>query len=519
MVYKKFLLILIYYFIFNYNIIFAMSEVLQFGVQLFTSAVEKAAEVKMRTEGYKEELINTQKAITKLIEKEQVKTKNLAIISEIKNDLIKQIEINNNENQLVVDSLYKIINTVYKNFISLSREFKEKYNKLSVAEKDRSKFLLQVGLFSIKEALYGYLSFLKEHNYQLQNVSQKIQSKGNLNSLYVQMPEDKKFIDPVFDSDDVIANFDLLFSAIDRESDTLMRSRDLLVNNNLVFFNNISSEILTIINNTANKEAIKDINNLKDVFYDLSGSLNIFKDRLFKALVDFADSRSEAKSTLYKLKALLDINHDKIKNIIKYMNNIIQDKNYILNDFIKDLYSNLLDNKKIIVERKDNYFESLSKANTGINKLADLLKNFYLFMKENTQKLDYILLNEFLNRASSVVGNYKNAVFVRNQEIEDSILFLSYLDSFSINLKSDIVKFQSRSQKKLSEQKNLQFNISPENNIFDKKYSKKKHSINKHKGNLNQSNKSVGDGSFSKKNKKINSKKDSVRVPNVKGKK
>ena len=58
MVYKKFLLILIYYFIFNYNIIFAMSEVLQFGVQLFTSAVGKAAEVKMRTEGYKEELIN-----------------------------------------------------------------------------------------------------------------------------------------------------------------------------------------------------------------------------------------------------------------------------------------------------------------------------------------------------------------------------------------------------------------------------------------------------------------------------
>lgn len=518
MIYKKFLFFLIYYFIFNYNIIFAMSEVLQLGVQLFSSAVGKAAEVRMRTEGYKEELINTQKAITKLIEKEKAKIKNLAIISEIKNDLIKQIEINNNENQLVIDSLYKLINTVYKNFIALSREFKEKYNKLAPGEKERSKVLLQIGLFSIKEALYGYLSFLKQYNYQLQNVSQKIQSKGQFNSLYVQMPEDKKFIDPVFDSDDLIANFDLLLAGVDGQSDTLLRSRDLLVNNNLVFFNSISGEILTIINNAAQRESSKDVNNLEEVFYDLSESLSNFKDKLFRALVDFADSRSEAKSILYKLKALLDINYNKIKNIINYMNNTIEDKNYTLNNFIKDLYNNLLENKKIIVASKDSYFESVSKTNIGFNKLAEVLRNFYLFMEKNTQNLGYVLLNEFLNRAKSVIANYKNAVLVKNKEIEDAILFLSYLDSFSINLKANIAKFQLGLENKLSQQKILQFNISPENNIFDKKYSKKKRIVNQHKGNSNELNKGVDNRSSSKINKKVNFKKNSGSMRSSKGK-
>jgi hypothetical protein len=494
-----------------------MSEVLQFGVQLFASSFAKAAEVKMRTEGYKQEVINTQKAITQLLEKEKAKIKNLAIISEIKNDLIKQIEINNNENQLVVDALYKVINTIYKQFIALSREFKEKYNKLPLEQKERSRPLLQIGLFSIKEVLYGYLSFLKQYNYQLQNVSQKIQSKGQFNSIYVDMPEDKKFIDPLFDADDLIANFDVLLVSIDEQSDTLIRSRDLLVNNNIIFFNNISSEILTIINNASNRESSKDVNNLDEVFYDLSDSLSSFKDRLFRALVDFADSRSEAKSTLYKLKALLDINHNKIQNIIKYMNNAIEDKSYTINSFIKDLYNNLLENKNTIVKSKDSYFESLSKTNIGFNKLADSLKNFYLFMEKNIQNLDDAVLNEFLNRAKSVITNYKNGVLVKNKEIEDAILFLSYLDGFSINLKADIKKFQSGIQSKSSQNNKVQFNISPENNIYDKKYSKNKQGGHQNKANVNELHKS--DKSISKRNKKNNIKKDSVSVRRVKGKK
>jgi hypothetical protein len=479
MISKKILFLIII----HCNIIHGMAQLVQLGVQLVAVSAQQAAAVKMQTEGYKQELINTQKAITDLVEREKTKTNNLIKISNIKNELVKNIEINKNESQLIIDALYKIIYTSYKNFINLSKKFKEKYNKFLVQQTSSSNILFKVGLTAIQEVLYQYIFFLKEYNYQLQNVSQKIEFNGQFNSVYVEMPENEKFIDPAISNNELIKNLDSFLSNTDEKGDTLLRSRDLLSNNNVILFNTISNKILDTINNLENNESNKDIDNMNQVFYDLGDQLSIFKDKLFIALNEFSLSQSEAKSILYKTIALLDINYNKIKNIILYIDNSIESKNYTINDFVKELYKNVLNNKKVIKNSKEIYLNSLSKNNNGLKDLVKLFNDFLVFMKTNIEKINFSMLNEFLNRAKSVIASYQNSILIKNKEIESGVLFLSYLDNFLIELKDNATKFQSNLKDKSTTKDDIKFNIHPDSNIFDQIYSKNKNHKKKHESN------------------------------------
>ena len=166
------------------NIVFSMSELINIGSNLLFGSIAAAAkakaEVQELTKGYKEEIINTQKAMTNIIEKEKAKTNNLLIISSIKNYLIQKIESNKNENGLVIDPLTKIIYTSYKKFYSIIKELKIKYKKLS-SNKDKNSTLIKLAILVINSTFTEYISLLKQYNYQIQNVNQKIQTNNKFN--------------------------------------------------------------------------------------------------------------------------------------------------------------------------------------------------------------------------------------------------------------------------------------------------------------------------------------------------
>lgn len=478
MLYKK----LLFIFFYGNNIIFGMAQVAQLGVEVFAASMQKMAAVKMQTEGYKQELINTQKAITDIVEKEKAKTNNLILISSIKDYLIQQIELNKNENGLIVDSLIKIVYTSYKNFFGIIKQLKNKYNQLTIKDKNNS-MLIKVAILIIYRTFNEYISLLKQYNYQLQNVSQKIQTNNQFNSVYVDVSENVQFVDPLVDVDNSIKNLDSFLFDIDNQSDVLIRSRDLLSNNNLVLFSDISSRILDTINRAENNESNKDVNDSSQVFYNLADQLGMFKEKLLEALSQFQNSQSEASSYLYKTIALLDINYNKIKKVILYLNNSIENTSYTVNDFIKDLYRDLLDFKQVVKKSKNKYLHTLEKNNIGFVDLVNKLKDFMSFLINNSQKLNYASLSQFLNSANSGIFTYHNEVRIKNKMINDQLIYFGYIDNYLVDLKEGIAAFQINIQNKsVNKDENIvEFNIQPNVTIFDKIYSHAKHDIKKNK--------------------------------------
>ena len=96
---------------------------LDFGMNLVGSIVKTAAETKMRTEGYKQEVIAGLKEITNITEKEAYKTKNLQKISLIKNETIRKIDKYMNELTLTIKPLQEVAYSSYKNFINAAKLF------------------------------------------------------------------------------------------------------------------------------------------------------------------------------------------------------------------------------------------------------------------------------------------------------------------------------------------------------------------------------------------------------------
>ncbi len=112
---------------------------LDFGMNLVGSIVKTAAETKMRTEGYKQEVIAGLKEITNITEKEAYKTKNLQKISLIKNETIRKIDKYMNELTLTIKLLQEVAYSSYKNFINAAKLFLKKYNTFKTSNKNIAK--------------------------------------------------------------------------------------------------------------------------------------------------------------------------------------------------------------------------------------------------------------------------------------------------------------------------------------------------------------------------------------------
>jgi len=492
------LYILILFNFFYHSYFFAMSVAADFGVQVFTESIRKMAEVKMQTEGYKQEVIETHKAISSLLEKELSKIRNLRIISSIKDSLVQKIELNKNKNVLVMDSLTNVLYTSYKNLLAIIRQFINKYNEFVSKNKNKN-MLLKIGILIVKSSLNEYIELLKKYNYQLQNVSQKIQTDNQFNSVYVDVLENEKFIDPLIENELEIKRLDSFLIDIDGKSDLLIRSRDLLSNNNSLLFNKISNQTLEIINKLEKSESEKDINDASQVFYDLEEQLSLFKSKLFNSFGQFEDSQLEAESYLYKNIALLDINYNKMKKIILYLNNSIENSNYSINDFIKSLYKEVLDTKNVIKKSKKGYIESLKKNNLGFDELMNSLKALLSFLAKNTQKIKYSVLSKFLNSANIDIFNYYNQIIIKNKIIVNDVIYFGYINNYLIDLKDDSIKLQKdiKNNSFNVDSEFKKFSIRPIKDVFDGEHYKKVNDVNLVL-NLDKNNKKSG-----KSNKKI----------------
>lgn len=435
MIRKKLLL-----FLFYFQGIFSMAEVAQFGIQLFTSSMQKIAEVKEQTEAYKTEIIKGLKVLTNLADKERAKTNNLEIISSIKNTLVKKMQLHKDENVTVFGVLTKKIYTSYKKFITLMKQFQIKYGQLSSQHKNS--MLMKVAIFIIKSTLSEYLALLSQYNYQLQNVSQKIQTKNQFNSVYTEISENIKFVDPLIDIELSMKSLYQLVSNIDSQSDSLMRFRDLLLSNNALLFNTITNQILDIIDNAHKNESNKNINDPSQIFYNLSDQLSLFENKLFDSINEFEDSQTEAEYSLYKTIALLEINYNKIKKVILYMDNVINNKNYIIADFVKDLYKESLEINKTVKKSKNNYIASASKNNIEFNNLLKTLKDSLFFLMQNINSLQFLSLNQFFNDLNNIIFNYRSLVEFKNKAFKDEGLYFSYIDNYLIDVKKNAIKFQ-----------------------------------------------------------------------------
>lgn len=476
MINKKLLIFLIYC-----DTSFGMSMASDMAINLFASLVGKAAEKKMHTEGYKSEQGYVEQAAINLVDKEKAKTNNLKLISSIKNSIIQKIELNKNENSLVFDPLTKIIYTSYKNFISLIDQFRNKYNQL--VKQGKNNMLVKLGILIINEALNEYLSLLNEYNQQLQNVAKKIDvnAVSTINNNFI--IGNSLVLDDLTNVESLMQKLDSYLLIVDNQSDLLIANRDLLSSNNISLFNTIVNKILDIVANMEAYESKKNVSDPSQLFYNFENQLNAFSDKLFDELTQFNIIQSEALSYLYKNIALLNINYNKIVDIILYINNSIENPHYTLNNFIKDLYKDLLESNSIISETQYNYVNVLLKNNTEFNSLIVSLRTFLLFLVTNINKLEFSSLNEFLNRANNSIFNYSNQMKIKNKTLINDIFYFSYIDNYLVDAQNDAIKLQYNIKKiRIKSQSNIddtdskqgqmisKINVIPENSIFDVMY-------------------------------------------------
>jgi hypothetical protein len=460
--------------------------VLDLGIQLFASGIAAKAEVKKRTEGYKHEIIQGLNEITNIIDREAIKIKNLQGISLIKNELIRRIQLNKNKTDLITSPLIDVIYTSYKNYLQIIKQLIEKHKLLGEKTKDSNiQIFLHIAIYSLQVTFNEYINFLKQYNYKLQDINQKIQTNNEFIGIYANNNENKKFIDKEIDITTFFINVYELISNNDKEIDGLIKTRSLLSSNNFTSFNLITKNIIDLIDNLENKESKKDISSQSEKFYDYENYLEKFKIELFSAFDQFDVSLGESQSFLYKMISLLDINSNKIKRIIELINNVLGDKNYSIKNFFKELYENFSKLKKEIKINQSQYLNIIKTRDEDFLKLFSELKNYLAFINNNINTILFDNIYEVLRKIRKNMYEYYNLFAIKRETLDNDLMQIGHINSYILDLYNKIEILNSKIKKNITEKKknskniksdlvNKNTNDTKQNDIFESVYAKRK---------------------------------------------
>lgn len=355
---------------------------LDFGMNLVGNIVKNAAETKMRTEGYKQEVIQGLKEITNITEKEAFKTKNLQKISLIKNETIRKIDKYMSELNLTIKPLQEVAYTSYKNFINAAKLFLKKYNTFKTNNKNINNIstYVKIGLYEIRNTYSKYIYLRKNYNSQLQKINQTIQSNDSV-SIFNQANENPEFIDFSFNIEDEMNKIEGLISKYDEQIDIYIKEQAMLESNNSSAFSSITDKIIDRIGVIETQESSKDINNQSVKFYDLDNPLEIFKSKLFVAFNKFDLENSSMEALLYKITVILDISTNKMNKISSLITEVSNNPSYKVENFLEELKNNFVTTKEKIGQAEKEYINEITKKNNDFFTLFKKIKDYLITIK------------------------------------------------------------------------------------------------------------------------------------------
>lgn len=371
---------------------------LDFGINLVGNIVKNAAETKMRTEGYKQEVIQGLKEISNITEKEAFKTKNLQKISLIKNETIRKIDKYMSELNLTIKPLQEVAYTSYKNFINAAKLFLKKYNTFKTNNKNINNIstYVKIGLYEIRNTYSKYIYLRKNYNSQLQKINQTIQSNNSV-SIFNQANENPEFIDFSFNIEDEMNKIEELISKYDEQVDIYIKEQAMLESNNSSAFSSITDKIIDRIGVIETQESSKDISNQSVKFYDLDNPLEIFKSKLFVAFNKFDLENSSMEALLYKITVILDISTNKMNKISSLITESSNNPSYKVENFLEELKNKFVTTKEKIGQAEKEYINEITKKNNDFFTLFGKIKDYLITIKNKNERQVVKQNSSFLN--------------------------------------------------------------------------------------------------------------------------
>lgn len=479
------------------------AQAAQIGIDLFGSIANGIAEAKLHNKQLKEENTELNKKIVTTQDNSKIQNDNLFQISNVKEEFAQKVDNYKNNHILTIDDMNQMVYDLYTNYITQSKIFIKKCLLLLKrgAPQKELKILIQISTVAIKSAFLEYIQYIRQYNFQLQNITQIMETNEKKESIFTTTNINNNLVDPLQDLNTFIEDFNNFIENNQAIINTLWNTRKLLLNNTIMTFNNRTKSILESLQNAEEKERSKDVGDEKDIFFDIGPTLDTMKPLLFTTFDQVKENTNILENNLYKTIFLFQINTDKLQSIINYINS---NENETINItlFLKNLYKEFTEKKESISAKSKQYIQSI-KQNDSYSSMLVNIKEYIEFCNNNISTIPTKKLESSIREYKKIIIENETNFNAITQKIMNSVIQIFHINQSITSLINNI--------------KSIKNNIKQKNNLNTE--SKSEITITNNTSILNKKNISPNYQKNVHGSKKISLKKETQKINSKKGKK